>query len=132
MIGKKTKEQKWRDKKISPGTIFSVGLILVAGGYLLFSVMRSVGVDLSGIEVFNTIFTSVLMQAFPFMMIGVLVSSAMHIFIPDEWVIKIFPTKYGLGFLTAMFGGIFFPVCECAIVPVMTRLIKKAYQCRLL
>jgi uncharacterized membrane protein YraQ (UPF0718 family) len=49
----------------------------------------------------------------------------MHVFIPDNFIVKIFPTKYGLGFLTAMFGGILFPVCECAIVPVMTSLVKK-------
>lgn len=59
------------------------------------------------------------------MLIGVLISSALHVFVPDGWLVKIFPTKYGLGFITAMFAGVFFPVCECAIVPVMTRLVKK-------
>lgn len=82
-------------------------------------------ITIEQLEVFNTIFTSILMQAFPFMLIGVLVSSAMHIFVPDQWLVKVFPTKYGLGFLTALFAGLFFPVCECAIVPLMTRLVKK-------
>lgn len=101
-------------------------LLLVAGGYLLFSVLRSIVViDFTGIEVFNTIFISILMQAFPFILIGVFISSAMHVFIPDDFIVKAFPTKYGLGFLTAMFAGVFIPVCECAIVPVSTRLIKK-------
>ncbi len=53
------------------------------------------------------------MQAFPFMVIGILVSSAIHIFIPDEWIIKVFPTRYGLGFLTALLAGALFPICEC-------------------
>jgi uncharacterized membrane protein YraQ (UPF0718 family) len=65
------------------------------------------------------------MQAFPFMLIGVLVSSALHVFVPDEFIIRIFPIKHGLGFLTAMFAGIFFPICECATVPVAMRLVKK-------
>ncbi len=82
-------------------------------------------ITIEQLEVFNTIFTSILLQAFPFMLIGVLVSSAMHVFIPDEWIVKIFPTKNGLGFLTALIAGLFFPVCECAIVPLMTRLVKK-------
>ena len=82
-------------------------------------------ITIEQLEVFNTIFTSILMQAFPFMLIGVLVSSAMHIFVPDQWLVKVFPTKNGLGFLTALFAGLFFPVCECAIVPLMTRLVKK-------
>jgi uncharacterized membrane protein YraQ (UPF0718 family) len=114
------------NKKTSISSIFTGIIIIFTAGYLLFSILRSIDViDLSGIEVFNTIFISILMQAFPFMLIGVLVSSAMHVFIPDEWIVKVFPTKYGLGFLTAMFAGVFFPVCECAIVPVMTRLVKK-------
>jgi len=111
--------------KMSLSTIFCFSMIFIASAYLVFSIMRSIEIDLSWIQVFNTVFTGILMQAFPFMLIGILVSSAMHIFIPNEWIIRIFPTKYGLGFLTAMFAGIFFPVCECAIVPVMTRLVKK-------
>jgi len=109
-------------KRTSLSSIFTGIIVFITVGYLLFSLLRSMNViDLSGIEIFNTIFISILMQAFPFMLIGVLVSSAMHVFIPDEWIVKVFPTKYGLGFLTAMFAGAFFPVCECAIVPVMTR-----------
>ncbi len=73
----------------------------------------------------HTVFTSIVLQAFPFMLIGVLISSFMHVFIPDEWVVRIFPKKFGIGFLTAMFAGLFFPICECAIVPVMYRLVKK-------
>lgn len=112
--------------KSGASNIISIWLCLIAGGYLLFSIWRSVDmIDLTGIEVFNTIFISILMQAFPFMLIGVFISSAMHVFIPDEFIVKIFPTRYGLGFLTAMFVGIFLPICECAIVPVTTRLIKK-------
>ncbi len=113
-------------KKISASSIFLGIIIIFTFGYVLFSIFHpSLDIDLLEVKVFNTIFISILMQAFPFMLIGVLVSSAMHIFIPDEWIVKVFPKKYGLGFLTAMFIGILFPVCECAIVPVMTRLIKK-------
>lgn len=113
------------DEKISFSSILSVVLIFAAAGYIIFSAMRSIDFDLSPIEIFNTVFTSILMQAFPFILIGLLVSSVMHVFVPDEWIVKIFRKKYGLGFLTAMFAGIFFPVCECAIVPVMTGLVKK-------
>lgn len=107
-------------------TLFVVALVLFTMGYLAISVFRSAGLpDLSGLRTLSTVFISILMQAFPFMLIGVLVSSAMHVFVPDELIVKIFPTRHGLGFLTAMFAGLLFPVCECAIVPVMTRLIKK-------
>ena len=73
----------------------------------------------------NTIFLSILLQAIPFMLLGTMISSILHIFISDQFVIKVFPDKNGLGFLTALFGGILFPVCECAAVPVITGLMKK-------
>lgn len=102
----------------------SVGLVILIAGYVLFSALRNI-VTVSDVEVFNTVFISVLMQAFPFMLVGVLISSFMHVFVPDEWVVRIFPSRYGLGYLTALFAGLFFPVCECAIIPVMHRLVKK-------
>ncbi len=56
MIEKKTEVQKLPtlssavenqvDKKIIPSAIFSVVIILVTGGYLLFSVMRSIDIEL--------------------------------------------------------------------------------------
>ncbi len=99
------------------------GAVLLA---VLFFLLRMLGVvDVSGITVFNTVFISILMQAFPFMLVGVLVASLLHVFVSDERIVKIFPIRHGWGFLTALFAGIFFPVCECAIVPVMTRLVKK-------
>lgn len=113
-------------KKADPFAVLTIVLVLAVAGYLFYQVTRYIGVmDLSPLKIFNTIFISILMQAFPFMLIGIFVSSAMHVFIPDEFIVNVFPTKHGLGFMTAMFAGLFLPVCECAIVPVMTRLVKK-------
>lgn len=60
---------------------------------------------LSKIGMLNTIFLGILMQAFPFMLIGVLVSSVMHIFIPDDWTIKAFPTKHKIGLPCLLLTG---------------------------
>ena len=73
----------------------------------------------------HTIGIGILLQALPFMLLGSLLSSALHMFIPPHIVIKAFPKKSGLGFLTALFAGLLFPVCECASVPLMRALIKK-------
>lgn len=94
-------------------------------GYFIFSLLTFVANNFTRFGTFNTIFIGILIQAFPFMLVGVFVSGFMNIFISKEMIVKIFPKKYGLGFLTAMFAGIFLPVCECAIVPVTSRLVKK-------
>ncbi|KXL53001.1 putative two-component membrane permease complex subunit [Anaerotignum neopropionicum] len=104
--------------------------LLFALTYLALSVVRGLNaseirLDFSGFEGFYMVFLSILMQTFPFMLIGVFVSSGIQVFFSNEAIVKLFPKKFGLGFLTAMFGGLFLPVCECAIVPVMTGLVKK-------
>ena len=73
----------------------------------------------------HTVFTGIVLQAVPFMLLGALLSSALYAFVPDRLLIKVFPKKYGIGFLTALFAGALFPVCECAAVPLMRSLIKK-------
>jgi len=50
------------------------------------------------------------------MLIGILVSSIMYVFIPDNIVVKVFPKKFGLGYISAMFLGLLFPVCEFLMV----------------
>ena len=73
----------------------------------------------------HTVFTGIVLQAVPFMLLGALLSSTLYAFVPDRLLIKLFPKKYGIGFLTALFAGALFPVCECAAVPLMRSLIKK-------
>ena len=73
----------------------------------------------------HTVFTGIVLQAVPFMLLGALLSSVLYAFVPDRLLIKLFPKKYGIGFLTALFAGTLFPVCECAAVPLMRSLIKK-------
>jgi uncharacterized protein len=117
-------------KHIKPSDIlFSVFFVFILG-YLLFSVSRSMdfsslNIDLSWLQVLNTVFLSILIQAFPFVLFGVIVSSIMQIFISNEMIVQFFPRKKGLGFIVALLAGFLFPVCDCAIVPVAARLVKK-------
>ncbi len=104
------------------------GLVLIFAVYMIFSIMRVKQIDLSGFESFNMVFISILMQAFPFMILGIFISSVVHVFVPNEVLLKIFPTKNGLGFIAAMFAGILLPVCECATVPLMKGLVKKGVK----
>ncbi len=116
--------------KLKPSNILVGVFLLFALAYLFFSVVRGLNAnaieyDFSGFQDFYMIFISILMQTFPFMLVGLFVSSIIQVFFSNEAIVKLFPKKFGLGFLTAMFGGLFLPVCECAIVPVMTGLVKK-------
>jgi uncharacterized protein len=82
---------------------------------------------LSGFELqsFKMIFISIILEAMPFILIGVLVSSFMHIFISDRTVQRFIPRDPMLAILFACLLGILFPVCECGLIPIVRRLIKK-------
>ncbi len=101
--------------------------------YFFYWIIRvTVQIDTSGVyawlELLGRVFVSILVQAIPFLLIGVIVSSVMQELISTETLIRLFPKKSSLGFVVAVLAGLFFPVCDCAIVPVASRLIKKGVQ----
>lgn len=70
-----------------------------------------------------TLFFSLLVEAMPFLLLGVLFSSVLLLFVDERRLIAAVP-KHPL--LAAMIGGgigFLFPVCECGNVPVARRLI---------
>ncbi|MDT3701196.1 MAG: permease [Thermincola sp.] len=113
--------------------LMTVGLAIVSL-YLIILVdhavkSNAISFDISGVfpgvQTFSTIFLSILIQAFPFILFGVFVSSILQIFISEETIIRIFPRNQITSFLVAILAGFLFPVCDCAIVPVASRLVKK-------
>lgn len=76
-------------------------------------------------EGFLLIFLSIILEAIPFVMIGALISSLIHLFVSEETIARIIPKSKILGLVAGSLMGIVFPVCECAIVPIVKRLIKK-------
>ena len=73
-----------------------------------------------------TIFLSILLEAIPFILIGVFASALIQIFVSESLLQRLVPKRFPyLSLLPAVFVGALLPVCECAIVPVARRLIKK-------
>jgi uncharacterized protein len=73
-----------------------------------------------------TIFLSILLEAIPFILIGVFASALIQVFVSESLLQRLVPKRYPyLALLPAVFVGALLPVCECAIVPVARRLIKK-------
>ncbi|CAI6031112.1 Putative two-component membrane permease complex subunit SMU_747c [Cohnella sp. JJ-181] len=73
----------------------------------------------------NTIFISMIMEAIPFVLIGVLVSGVIQTFVTEAWIARIMPRNV---LLRTCFGcgiGVLFPSCECGIVPITRRLVMK-------
>ncbi|MFC3885990.1 permease [Bacillus songklensis] len=73
----------------------------------------------------NTIFLSIVMEAIPFILLGVFASALIQSFISEKTLQRMLPKHAFLAMLPAALLGIIFPICECAIIPVVRRLIKK-------
>jgi uncharacterized membrane protein YraQ (UPF0718 family) len=122
-VPKHSRKTKSEDK-------FLLAILSMAALYFMISVFKEIDFvlirnDMSWLNTFSTVFLSILMQAFPFILIGVFISSILQVFISDEALIRIFPRNTIFGFVFAVLAGFLFPVCDCAIVPVASRLIKK-------
>ncbi|MCM3691723.1 permease [Neobacillus niacini] len=70
----------------------------------------------------NTIFISILIEAFPFILLGVLISGIIQIFVSEEMMARIIPKNKILAVFSAAIIGAIFPACECGIVPITRRL----------
>ncbi len=110
-------------EKEQPVNMFFLTAVLIMALYLVgqsaFEVLRIP---------FNTIinvFLGIILQAVPFLLIGVLLSAAIQIFIPQSTIERIFPKSLGLGMLFAVLGGFCLPVCDCASIPIFRSLVRK-------
>lgn len=74
---------------------------------------------------FATIFLSLILEGFPFLILGALVSSLIQLKISEDRISSFnFKSKF-ISLLAMAVAGVFFPVCECAMVPIVRRLVKK-------
>ena len=71
------------------------------------------------------VFVSIVLEAIPFMLAGSLVGGLIEAFVSRERMAVLLPEKGWLTVCVAAGAGIIFPVCECAVVPVVRRLIGK-------
>lgn len=72
-----------------------------------------------------TLFTSLLVEAMPFLLMGVLLSSSLIFFLDESSLISKLPKNPFLGAVIGSIFGFFFPVCECGNVPVARRFLLK-------
>ncbi|MGD1899964.1 MAG: permease [Phormidesmis sp.] len=70
-----------------------------------------------------TLFLSLLVEAVPFLLIGVAFSSLLLFFVNEQQLVSVLPKNAFLGALVGSLMGVLFPVCECGNVPVARRLI---------
>lgn len=74
---------------------------------------------------FALAFLSILFEGVPFILLGTLISGFIDVHLPAGTMDRFLPRNRILAVMIAGLLGAVFPVCECAVVPVIRRLVKK-------
>ncbi|MFC0473385.1 permease [Halalkalibacter kiskunsagensis] len=108
-----------------------LGFLLLLLFLILFFNIESFKNDRAGFTIpdswlnVNTIFLGIVIEAVPFILLGVFVSALIQIYVKEEFIHRFLPKNAYAALLPAAILGAIFPICECAIVPIVRRLIKK-------
>ncbi|MGH2724167.1 MAG: permease [Actinomycetota bacterium] len=101
----------------------AVVLIALALGGLALRALDQTGVP--QVQTFLLIFSSLLIEALPFILLGAVVSAGIEVFVPASAFARLARLPGPLQMPVAGLGGFAFPVCECGSVPVARRLVAK-------
>jgi uncharacterized membrane protein YraQ (UPF0718 family) len=109
------------------GWHFSSTLALTLLLPLLFGLQGPIRQVLSApvMQSWMTVFVAVLVQALPFLVLGVALSAAIAVFVPASFFARALPSRATLAVPVAGLAGAVLPGCECASVPVAGALVRR-------
>jgi uncharacterized membrane protein YraQ (UPF0718 family) len=100
-----------------------LGALLVA--VLLFRTPLAGSLSTPGVQTWATVFVSVLTQAIPFLVFGVVLSAVIAVFVPPSFFARALPRRSVLAVPVASAAGVVLPGCECGSVPVAGALVRR-------
>ncbi len=77
------------------------------------------------VQSWMTVFIAVVIQALPFLVLGVLLSAVIAVFVPASFFARALPRRPVLAVPVAGLAGVVLPGCECASVPVAGALVRR-------
>jgi hypothetical protein len=82
-------------------------------------------VSTPALQTWTTVFVSVLVQAVPFLVFGVVLSAIIAVFVPRSFWARALPSRPVLAVPVASLAGVVLPGCECGSVPVAGSLMRR-------
>lgn len=106
-----------------PAVITFFAVLAVVGLLLLLPGLKSV--DPAAISAAVTVFIAIVVQAMPFLVLGVALSSAITAYVPPSFWQRALPKRTSMAVPVAGCAGALLPGCECASVPVSGSLMGR-------
>ena len=114
----------WQNLLARPAVRLLVALSILAA-LLLAAENNLFSAGNTGLQTFVTIFLSIFIEAVPFLLAGSIVSGLIDVFVGRDSLYRFVPRNAAGAALAGGALGMFFPVCECGVVPVTRKLYQK-------
>ena len=112
------------ENEARPRRLSAVELVpLAAAAAILTRDLWTPLVDGPAMGAWFTIFVSIVIQAMPFLVLGVVLSGLIAAFVPAGAIAKRLPRRSALAVPVAGVAGVALPGCECGSVPIAGRLV---------
>jgi uncharacterized protein len=106
-------------------SLLGLGAATVAVAAALLAARAAGAGESPAIQTFVLVFSSIVIEALPFILVGALVAAAIAVFVPDRVFDRVAALPLPLQLPGLALTGMAFPVCECGSVPVARRLIVR-------
>ncbi|WP_435869675.1 permease [Actinoplanes xinjiangensis] len=106
-----------------PGSVEGLAILLL----LLVALRNPLATVVSGpgLQTWTTVFVSVMVQAMPFLVFGVVLSAVIAVFVPRSFWARALPRHPVAAVPVAGLAGVVLPGCECSSVPIAGSLIRR-------
>ncbi len=107
--------------------------VAVAGVALWLLIVRLTSGSFNGLDLPNrlqdliTLMSSVILESLPFVVLGILLSIAVQVWLPNRLFTRRLPKQPFLRRICISFLGMFLPVCECGNVPLSRGLMVQGF-----
>ena len=105
-----------------------LGVVVVAAVVIAAAALRPALDDLLGrpaVAHWATLFVAIVVQALPFLVLGVAISAGVAAFVPPRAIARLLPRRPAFAVPLAVAAGAALPGCECGSVPIAGRLVAR-------
>ncbi|MGG0250163.1 permease [Peribacillus frigoritolerans] len=115
-------------KRYAGNLLLLILLFLLLAFFFLGDVFVPKAIDFSDYPMLHSVlvvFLGLFLESIPFLFLGAIASSFIQLFISEEIIQRMIPKRPLTSIFAAIAAALIIPVCECAIIPVVRRLIQK-------
>lgn len=81
--------------------------------------------DRPAVAAWSTVFIAICVQATPYVVLGIVVSTGIAVYVPASFFERVMPSRQAVAVPVAGLAGVLLPGCECGSVPVAASLSRR-------